>query len=267
MTTIEDTTNEANETFTLVLSGATNATIAASTGTGTILNDDGPPGLSALDATPAAEGSAGLVFNISLLPASGQTVRVNYATADGTAKAASDYTTTTGFVEFAPGQTIKPVTVPITNDTADEITEALVLNLSAPVNAAIADAQAVGSILDNDNAAPTITTMEALDQANNPTFQFGTGDTVKLRASFTDPGIADTHSVTVNWGDGTAPTTFPMAPVGARSFERTHTFAAEGFYQISVSVADGDGGSGSDDYFVTVSGPGVGVTDDTIGTR
>ena len=264
VTTVEDTTNEANETFTLVLSGATNATIAAATGTGTILNDDGPPGLSALDATPAAEGSAGLVFNISLLPASGQTVRVNYATADGTAKSTSDYTTTTGFVEFAPGQTIKPVTVPITNDTADEITEALVLNLSTPVNAAIADAQATGSILDNDNVDPADTLFQTTDQANNPMFQFGTGDTVKIRVNFTDPGIADAHSVTVNWGDGSAPTAFPIAPVGARSFERTHTFAAEGFFQVSVSIADGDGGSGADERFVTVSGAGSADGDDTV---
>jgi hypothetical protein len=168
-------------------------------------------------------------------------------------------------VEFTPGQTTKTVTVPITNDTTDEIAESLLLNLSTPVNAAIADAQATGSILDNDNADPAITLFQTLDTSNNPMFQFGTGDTVKIKVNFSDPGIADAHSVTVNWGDGSAPLAFPIAAAGPRSFERTHTFTTEGFYQISVAIADGDGGSVADERFVTVSGPSIGDGDDTVG--
>ena len=53
-------------------------------GTVQILDDDGPPGLSVIDATPVTEG-AGVVlkFTVALLPAAGQPITVNYATANG----------------------------------------------------------------------------------------------------------------------------------------------------------------------------------------
>ncbi len=88
-----DTTNEANETFFVNLSGAANANITDGQGQGTILNDDGAPALSISDVS-VTEGNSGTVnaaFTVSLSPASGQTVTVNYATANGTATAGSDY--------------------------------------------------------------------------------------------------------------------------------------------------------------------------------
>ena len=56
VSTAEDTTDEAAETFTVTLSGPTNATLGDGTGTGTIADDDGAPSLSVADAA-AAEGS------------------------------------------------------------------------------------------------------------------------------------------------------------------------------------------------------------------
>ncbi len=53
-----------------------------------------------------AEGNAGtaaLTFTVTLGAASAQVVTVNYATADGTALAGSDYTATSGTLTFAPG--------------------------------------------------------------------------------------------------------------------------------------------------------------------
>src|SRR5262249_17171846 len=55
---IGDTTNEANETFSVNLSAPTNATIAVSTGSGTILNDDGAPSLS-INSVSGLEGNSG----------------------------------------------------------------------------------------------------------------------------------------------------------------------------------------------------------------
>ena len=63
-----DTTLEPNETFTVTLSSASNATIAAGTGTGTIQNDDA--GMSDLSITKTASGAAfatqTLTYNIAV---------------------------------------------------------------------------------------------------------------------------------------------------------------------------------------------------------
>lgn len=57
---------EPNETFTVNLSGATNATITTAQGTGTINNDDNaPPAITAAAALSRQQGSAGTVANIA----------------------------------------------------------------------------------------------------------------------------------------------------------------------------------------------------------
>ena len=55
---------------------------------------------------------------------------VNFATADGTAVAGGDYQTTSGILTFAPGQTLKSVTVPVSGDALVELNETLLVNLS-----------------------------------------------------------------------------------------------------------------------------------------
>jgi hypothetical protein len=78
-------------------------------------------------------------------------VTVNYATADGTAVAGTDYAATSGTLTFAPGGPLaQTVTVQVNGDTAIESNETLFLNLSGAVGAPIADAQGVGTIIDDD---------------------------------------------------------------------------------------------------------------------
>src|SRR5262249_6473530 len=75
----------------------------------------------------------------------------NYTTADGSASSASDYQARSGTVTFWAGTTTQTVTVPVNGDFAAELDETLLLNLSGAVNAMIADAQAVGTIQDDDS--------------------------------------------------------------------------------------------------------------------
>jgi formylglycine-generating enzyme required for sulfatase activity len=125
----------------------------------TITDDDPEPSVSVGDAT-VTEGNAGatsLQFEVTLSAASGRTVTVDCATADGTATAGGDYTalpTTT--VTFIAGDTSETVSVEVNGDELDEGNETILLNLSNPVNAAIADAQGVGTITDDD-PPPTVT--------------------------------------------------------------------------------------------------------------
>ena len=82
---------------------------------------------------------------------------VNYATADGTAVAGSDYTATSGTLTFAPGVTSETIRVPILDDTVYEPNETFTVNLSNPVGATITDGQGVATIQDNDSTTTTFT--------------------------------------------------------------------------------------------------------------
>ena len=148
---VGDTLDEANETFVLNLSNATNASIEDSQATGTINDNDPTPSLTIANAglTEGNTGTTPLGFVVTLSAASGQTVTVNYATAAGTATATSDYTTTSGTLTFPAGTTTRTISVPIVGDTMDEPNEAFVVNLSG-ASVTIADSQATGTITDND---------------------------------------------------------------------------------------------------------------------
>ena len=108
MRVVGDLDDEANETFFVNLSDPTNATIADGQGVGTIIDDDAQPTLSINDVT-VTEGNAGIVnanFTVTLARASGQTVSVDYATADGTAIAPATTRRASGTLIFDPGETV-----------------------------------------------------------------------------------------------------------------------------------------------------------------
>ncbi len=96
-------------------------------------------------------GTRNAVFTVALSVAGTQPITVNYATADGTAIAGSDYTATSGTLTFAPGELSKTVAVPILGDTLVEPDETFSLNLSNPSSGnLIADAQGIGTIVNDD---------------------------------------------------------------------------------------------------------------------
>ena len=149
-----DALNEANETYFVNLSNATNAQISDAQGLGTIVDDDGVA-ISIDDVTVGAEGNSGTtnaVFTVTLSAAAGVAVTVDFATANGTATAGSDYTATNGTLTFAAGVLTQTVTVSVTGDTTVENDEDFFVNLSNAANAAIADGQGRGLIVDDDGS-------------------------------------------------------------------------------------------------------------------
>jgi len=147
-----DTTDEPNETFELNLSAPVNATLADSQATGTITDDDAAPTVS-IAGTTVTEGDSGTVnatLTVSLSNASSQTVTVAYTTQNGTATAPEDYTTTSGALTFAPGETSKTISVPIAVDAATESNETFKVVLSAPTNATLGTAEGTVTITDDD---------------------------------------------------------------------------------------------------------------------
>ena len=147
---------EADETFFVDLSAPAGATLADPQGIGNILNDDFPP-ISITDAT-VTEGDSGTVpavFTVSLGVPSVQTVYVDYATADGTARSASDYGAVSGTLSFDPGVTAQTIAVVVSGDALNEADETFFVDLTNPVKGILADPQGLGT-LTNDDPLPTL---------------------------------------------------------------------------------------------------------------
>ncbi len=158
---IGDTNPEPNETFTVNLSGASNASIADAVGVGTILNDDaGSVSTLSINDVSQNEGNSGttnFTFTVNLTPASAQTVTVKYSTADATAAAPGDYAATAPTIlSFAPGEISKQIAITVIGDTAEEPNETFAVNLTDPGNAGISDNQGTGTIVNDDSCSYTI---------------------------------------------------------------------------------------------------------------
>ncbi|MDB6030527.1 MAG: retention module-containing protein, partial [Verrucomicrobiales bacterium] len=144
-----DTLSESNETFFVRLYAPVNGKIATPFGRGTILDNNDPVPAISINDINVAESGVG-IFTVRLSAVSGQTILVNYSTADGTATAGSDYTPTSGTVVFAPGMMSRTISVPILPDTLSESNETFFVNLGNPVNASLLKPQGKGTIIDND---------------------------------------------------------------------------------------------------------------------
>ena len=113
------------------------------------------PGVSVGDVS-VPEGDAGsgtITFPVTLSTPSDTEISVHYATADGTAVAGEDYEAASGAITFAPGETAKTVPVTVLGDLAEEVDEVFLLNLSDPVGVLLGDAQALGTLRDEEGCA------------------------------------------------------------------------------------------------------------------
>lgn len=137
-----DRADEKNESFTVVLSNFKGPAIfLRSTGIGTILDDDPQPKLSIFDAS--SMGGGDLKFRVELSGELNTPVKVDYATADGTAMAPNDYAAKMNTLTFLPGQLNKTITIhtkPVSSSKAFKV------KLSNPQGAPLADGTATGAI-------------------------------------------------------------------------------------------------------------------------
>ena len=120
------------------------------------------PALSVADAS-ATEGAA-LAFEVTLAPAASETVRVDWTSADATARAGADYEAGSGRLEFAPGETAKTLRIAVHADAETEGAETLRLVLSNAVGARLAGARATGTVSDPplpDGPPPAISIADA----------------------------------------------------------------------------------------------------------
>ena len=162
----QDTTVEANETFTVTLSGvSSNAQLSstAATAQGTINNDD-----LATVSVADAEGDEddGVEFTLTLSAAAPADVTVDWTASieSGDSASTADLATTkTGTVTITKGDTTKKFTVPVNDDSTDEPDQTFTVTLSNPTPTSLAqlaaDTTATGTIEDDDNP-PTISVVD-----------------------------------------------------------------------------------------------------------
>jgi hypothetical protein len=100
------------------------------------------------------------------------------------------------------------------------------------------------------NVAPQIASAAVTDSLGRDVGTPGTfvlaGLPLTLDVRFTDPGVADTQTAAVDWGDGAADTTFDAFSDarggGVGRLRHAHTFASPGTYDIVTTITDDDGG-------------------------
>ncbi|MFK7818047.1 MAG: Calx-beta domain-containing protein [Planctomycetaceae bacterium] len=156
---VNNSVEETLETFRVTLS---NPTGGASIGTGeatvTIVDDDEPVIPGTLSITPTSlsvnESIGSVTLTIARTGGSDGAVSVQYATQNVSANAGQDYTSRSGTISFADGESSKTVTVPIINDTSDEPNETFRVNLSSPGGgASLGASTSTITIVDNDEPA------------------------------------------------------------------------------------------------------------------
>lgn len=174
----EDLLDEANETFTISLTNASQATISDGTADALILDDDGTPTLNIAD-TSAGEGQP-VVFTVSLSSLTASPVSFDYTTVNGTATAGSDYVAKTGTVTI-PATTISTtITITGLDDTiyeGNETFSVVLSNISASATAGQLTGEA--TIVENE-LIPAVT-------INNVTENEGT--TLVFTVSLNHPSV------------------------------------------------------------------------------
>lgn len=75
-----------------------------------------------------------------------------------------------------------------------------------------------------------------------PTDPIKVNTSVNISADFTDPGVIDTHTVSINWGDGTIAEGEISESNGSGTASGSHSYMTPGLYVISMTVTDKDGG-------------------------
>jgi hypothetical protein len=144
----------ASKDFFLTLTNPTNATFAKSSAIGTIIYaSSGALTLSIQDPS-LKEGNTGttlLGFFVTLSKSSATAVTIDYATADGTAVAGTDYTARSGTITFLPGKTSRAILISMTGNTSANGNRTLFVNLTNVTGGAqVAKSQGTGTILDDD---------------------------------------------------------------------------------------------------------------------
>jgi len=132
-----------------------------------------------IDDVTLQEGDVGVskaTFKAQLSAPSDQVVTVDFTTQDDSAEGGEDFLATSGALTFAPGETVKEISVDIIGDTIEEPDESFSVVLSQSVNATLADEQGLGTIQNDDIAVvidpPAVSITDVVVEEGDDTSSF-----------------------------------------------------------------------------------------------
>ena len=164
---------------------------------------------------------------------------VNYSTANGTAMAGQDYTSTSGVLTFAMGETSKTFTIPIADDAFNEANETVNLTLTTTTAGTVIGTQgtAVLTIVDNDPLPGLSVNSGSIVEGNSGTsdgtftitLSAPSGQTVKVNYATADgtaiaPGDYSARSGTLTFAPGERTKTVAVPIIGDTIVEADETF-------------------------------------------
>jgi len=161
---IDDALVEGSETVTGYLSGASAGSITTATASASITDNDTRSWT--VSTADVNEGAGFISYTVSRTGGTGAAATIQFDTANGSAKAGSDYTAVTGqTLSFAAGETSKTVQVAVIDDALAEGSETVFASLSNASTGSIATATASASITDNDTTTWSVSTATVSEDA------------------------------------------------------------------------------------------------------
>jgi hypothetical protein len=286
-----DSDVEGDETLTVTLTdpqlgGATdpNITLGTATATGTITDDDATAAatLSIADVSIAEGTGAGtttMTFTVSLSAVQNEDVTVTVNTSNGTATVADgDYTAVTSQTVTIPaGQTSATVDVTVAHDNKVELDETFLITLSNPLVDGVADpltvglgdAEATGTITNDDAATVSINDVSALEAMGDQTFTVTLSNPVDVDVTVAVSDGTASQNVTIPAGQLTTTAVVGVDDNEIVQFDFDYTVTLSNVQASGRNVTLGDAtGAGTilDDDFADVTISDVSIVEGDSGT-
>jgi uncharacterized repeat protein (TIGR01451 family) len=241
----EDALFEGDESFVLQLSNATGASIGApATEAVTITDNEAQPSFS-IQPVSQVEGDAGtstFTFTVTLSGVSESPTSVDFTTTQNSATEGVDYLDSSGTLNFPGGSTVRNIEVTVNGDNAVEANETFDVELSDPAGATIATPEALGTIVDDDQAGQVqfalggVTVNEAAGTITvNVNRTAGSDGPASVQVTVNPGGTATGGGAdytftgaTLTWPDGdTTPKSFTVDIINDNIFEPDESFVLQ----------------------------------------